>query len=231
VTDKTLHYNDGSGPAGTTTQFCARHETQEIQGVTADFRVAKAGPQAPKHAELRPGCGGESEGCGSLWASGKPVLLDPADYPLASQYRWWIREGYVVGRIEGRDVRLHRFLLEPPAQMVVDHIDGDPLNNRRSNLRVCRTEENLRNRRKTQKPTSSRFKGVWFAKAAAHTGKPWRAQCRVRGKVTYLGSFSTEEGAGLAYDLAAKREYGEFARLNFPEHHPLSRLAPGGRRV
>jgi hypothetical protein len=92
---------------------------------------------------------------------------------------------------------------------VVDHINGDTLDNRRANLRVCTKSENNRNRRKLH-PTTSRFKGVY------KNTKPWIALIECNGKQFVLGRFASEEEAALAYDKAAKEHFGSFARLNFP---------------
>lgn len=143
----------------------------------------------------------------------KPVYLDALDYAWASSLKWWIADGYV----QSKKGRLHRLITMAPAGKVVDHIDGDPLNNRRSNLRVCTQSGNQRNRRKTKNPTSSKYKGVWFAKAAAHTAKPWRANLRINGRMTYVGSYPTEIEAARGYDAAAIAHYGAFASLNFPK--------------
>jgi len=99
---------------------------------------------------------------------------------------------------------MHRWLMEPPDDLVVDHINGDGLDNRRANLRICTAEENFLNSR----PAVGRlFKGT------SRLGKNrYQAQCRG----VYLGSFDTEVAAALAYDRAATEMFGEFARLNFP---------------
>ena len=90
--------------------------------------------------------------------------------------------------------------------MDTDHIDGDKLNNQRSNLRVCSHTDNLRNGRK-HKDSRSLYKGV------SSKGKSSRVQ--VDGKL--IGSFPNERWAAMAHDIAAKDLYGEYARLNFPD--------------
>jgi len=95
----------------------------------------------------------------------------------------------------------------------IDHINGDGLDNRRDNLRICTRTENVRCQRKRTKPTSSRFKGVTWHKNHRY----WQAAIRKNGERTYLGWFKGEEEAARAYDKAAKRLHGDFASLNFPQ--------------
>lgn len=149
--------------------------------------------------------------CGPLEKT--PVLVDESDWPHISGYQWYPREGYIVC---GRGFRLHRFLMGAVPGEVVDHVNGNPLDNRRSNLRICTQAENVRNRRKTTSTCSSKYKGVWFANRQAHTEKPWRAHIRIQGKPTYIGSYATEVEAAHAYDAAALKHHGKFARPNFP---------------
>lgn len=92
---------------------------------------------------------------------------------------------------------------------LVDHIDGDGLNNRRSNLRAATHTQNMRNRRPS-KVNRTGYKGVeWDAK-----GKCWRARIRVDKSRIGLGSFDSKHDAARAYNEAAKRLHGDFARLN-----------------
>ncbi len=152
--------------------------------------------------------------------------VDESDYRWLSVFAWRVREGYVIRSSD--DLRMHRVIMDAKPGQIVDHINGDPLDNRRSNLRICTQQGNQWNRRKTKNPTSSKFKGVWFAKNHAHTARPWRAQIKV-GKVRYLGSFATEIEAAQAYDRAATEHFGEFACLNFSPLEPV-RSEPGSGR-
>lgn len=162
-------------------------------------------------------------------AAGRVALVDDADYELVMQYRWNVREyvrpnGSIVGpyaftgsKKNGRVVivRLHRLLMPGAGQ--VDHEDGDGLNNQRSNLRPATDVQNHANQRKNStwrgRPTSSRFKGVYWSKARCK----WVAQIQAgRGRRCHLGSFAEEADAARAYDAAAREVFGEYARVNFP---------------
>lgn len=122
------------------------------------------------------------------------VLIDEADTLLIAPYRWCVggKEGnrYVVTNIGGKLVRLHRFLMNPPADMVVDHKNGDPFDNRRDNLRVVTQLVNTRNRKK-------KSPGYCFHKTL---GK-WVVRVRHQGKIIYGGYFDTEDRAKMTANL------------------------------
>lgn len=161
-------------------------------------------------------------------SQGYEAVVDDADHERVSQYRWCAT---VKRRTDGtarvyavRSVRvgsgyipeyLHRFLLgERCHGKDVDHVDGNPLNNTRSNLRVCSRAENMRNARKYSARdgvrTSSVYKGVCWKMSA----RKWCAKIKANGRVEHLGYFDNEEEAAMAYDAAARRHFGEFARAN-----------------
>lgn len=102
---------------------------------------------------------------------------------------------------------------------MVDHRNGNGLDNRRSNLRAATQSQNMMNIRKFA-DTSSRFKGVNWDRDR----ECWRAQIRVSGRNRSLGRFTDEVKAALAYDCAARINFGEFAALNFPEQAERSAL-------
>ncbi|MBX9583676.1 MAG: HNH endonuclease [Gemmataceae bacterium] len=150
-----------------------------------------------------------------LMAKGRHTLIDAADLPAVEARKWFTNPyGYAVSTprtTEGSrsPIYLHRLLLDAPKGSLVDHINDDPLDNRRSNLRVCTASENVANGRKAR-GKSSRFKGVSFHKRH----KRWRAYITVHQQEQHLGWFGDEEAAALAYNRAAVRLFGEFARLN-----------------
>lgn len=145
---------------------------------------------------------------------GKFALVDGEDYERVSLFKWTLdNTGYVVRKQTSPDGRkqkilLHRFLTNAPSDMDVDHRDRNPLNNIRSNLRICSRSQNSMNRPAKQN-SSSVYKGVTYHKR----DKAWMA--RLSGKC--LGYFISEVEAAKTYDKAALAEFGEFAYLNFPE--------------
>jgi hypothetical protein len=108
---------------------------------------------------------------------------------------------------------MHRLILNINSRHVhIDHINGNGLDNRRENIRVCTLAENNRNRR-SYKNNRIGFKGV----SETVQGKRWNARITNNGNVLSLGSHSSPEEAARAYDTAAKKLHGEFANLNFKD--------------
>lgn len=135
------------------------------------------------------------------------AIVDDCDYEQLIERFWYCADGRAV-RGNPR-IFMHREIVNAPDGMEVDHINGNQLDNRRCNLRICTHAQNTRNR----KPHGSlpRFKGV---KAV---DRRWCAQIMVNGIETYLGRFDSAVAAARAYDAAARRLHGEYARLNFPD--------------
>ena len=147
---------------------------------------------------------------------GKAVPIDREDLWLVQQHRWYAASHnthtwYAVagtGLPDGRRawVYMHRLILGlTDPSVLVDHISGDGLDNRRVNLRTCSRSENARNSRKRVNNTSG-FKGVSWQKGR---GK-WKAQISVAGKNRHLGLFNTAAEAHSAYCRAADELHGEF---------------------
>lgn len=111
---------------------------------------------------------------------------------------------------EGGDI--HRQVMNAKEGEIVDHINFDTLDNRKSNLRICTNRESLLHRRKWHKGVAiSRYKGV-----KPNTGG-WLARGNCDEKCINIGNFNTEKEAAHAYDLFAIKHYGDYANLNFPE--------------
>lgn len=147
---------------------------------------------------------------------GLVALVDDEDYERLEHRPWYARRSdshrenwYVQHTARKQIYYLHREVIGAPAGAVVDHINGNGLDNRRCNLRLCSLAENAANR--DFPPSKTGFRGV----SGKH--RRFRAHISVDGRSRYLGSFPTAEEAARAFDRAARDRHGDFARLNFPE--------------
>lgn len=152
---------------------------------------------------------------------GKYAAIDDEDEPKVAGYRWlanrnradlwYARTEVREGRQRPRYIGMHRLIVDAKPNQIVDHIDGDGLNNRRSNLRIVSHAQNQQNRKVFANRNG--FKGVH---AATSTSTPWRATITHHGKTIALGHFAEKWQAALAYDIAALKINGEHAAPNFP---------------
>jgi hypothetical protein len=136
------------------------------------------------------------------------TIVDTEDYEFVKDFRWSVNGEaphlYVCGWVNGKFQRLTRYLFESLSlEEKVDHINGDTLDNRRINLRVCSHSENMRNQKR-------KSKGVSYSKKL----NIYRARITVDNSTIALGTYKTEEEAVKVYDLACKFFHGEFARTN-----------------
>lgn len=149
------------------------------------------------------------------YGTGKEATVDLEDYDRVNTHRWWLSNMggiyYVATWVQGKNVYLHNFIL---GVKWVDHRNNNTLDNTRENLRPCSKTENGANKDKcvtyAGHTTSSQYKGVYWSKA----NQNWYAQIGIKGKSTHLGTYKTEVEAARAYNLAAVKLFGEFARLN-----------------
>lgn len=151
---------------------------------------------------------------------GKVALVDDEDFDRVSQFKWCASKHpqknsiiwYAVRTVRisrtAKTVRMHRFIL--PGYAEIDHCDCNGLNNQKFNLRPATSSNNKANRRKSVH-CSSKFKGVNWRKAQ----QKWCARIKLDKKEKWLGYFDDEIEAARAYDREAKKQFGEFARLNF----------------
>lgn len=137
--------------------------------------------------------------------------VDADDYEKFSHLKWSIRKIRDLTRVimsnkninKSKVTYLSREIMGNPKGKVVDHINGDTLDNRKVNLRICDHKDNLRNQKKS-KNNKSGYKGVYKAR------NKWRAEIKDEN----IGTYNTKEEAALAYNQKAKKIFGEFARLN-----------------
>lgn len=142
------------------------------------------------------------------------VIVD-SDFNLGTK---WTRYTNTCGQIyfarvrKGKKQYLHRLIVNCPDNMVVDHINGNTLDNRKSNLRICTKLQNQYNQKKHKGKRHSKYKGVTYRKELI--SKPWEAFIYPNGKHIRLGYFKTELEAAEAYNKAAVEYYGKYAKLN-----------------
>lgn len=157
---------------------------------------------------------------------GQVALIDLEDEARVRQHRWhakrdssgywrahtWIYLPGVEHIKKNRvDLTMHRFIANAEPSEKVDHWNGDTLDNRKENLRCCSNKQNCRNTRPHIDKKTSMYKGVYLLRADGM----FRAHITCNGRKINLGNFHDEEQAAIAYDVAARKLFGEFARCNF----------------
>lgn len=166
---------------------------------------------------------------------GKRTMVDDDDYAYLTQWAWYANRSVMKtirtiwyayrqyrdpnkknakGQAKQVSVAMHRVIMNAPRDTQVDHINGDGLDNRKQNLRLCTPAQNLWNSRWLATPNKP-YKGVHKDHSLKHPG--WRATIGYGNKTIHLGWFKSAKVAAKAYDNLAKALYGEFACLNFPE--------------
>ncbi len=146
-------------------------------------------------------------------ATGYVALVDDEDYATLSTFKWYHVKNrttvYAYTRVHGKQTPMHAMLVSK-----ADHKNHNGLDNRRHNLRLTDGQsQNLMNMTKTTSPTSSKYKGVCWHKAA----KKWMASIKLHQKPIYIGLFTQERDAAEAYNKSAQHLFGEFANLNVLE--------------
>lgn len=150
---------------------------------------------------------------------GKFALVDDSDFDALNAHKWnayaqrntWYAKRWVRFAGGRRVLRMHNAVLSAPAGMIVDHQNGDGLDNTRSNLRAVTHQQNNWNQTHKAKGTTSRFRGVCWVKSH---GK-WHAQINIGQKIKHLGFFTDEFAAAAAYDVACISRDAEHCCPNF----------------
>lgn len=145
---------------------------------------------------------------------GEYALVDDEDFEYVNQFKWQYHyKGYAestFGKSPNRKkVKMHRLIINAPDHLQVDHINGNKLDNRKSNLRLCTNSENQRNTGKKSTNTSG-YKGVSWKKSS----NKFAAQIQVDHKNKHIGYFRDPVDAAKAYNQKAIEYFGEFALLN-----------------
>lgn len=150
----------------------------------------------------------------------KVELFDDEDEALFLAYNWYIystprhNSFYVVTGMRKNYHRFHRLIMKAQKGEIVDHINGNALDNRRANLRITNASGNNKNATKRRNARTSKFKGVHEIKKRKVSGICWLAQIQCNKRKISLGGFLTEIEAAKAYNKAAIKLFGEFAKLN-----------------
>ena len=145
--------------------------------------------------------------------NGRSFLFDEEDLPFVKSSTWAIgKDGYVHGRNGGKKVRFHRLIMDVKDGEVVDHINGDPSDCRKENLRIATQHQNSMNHSLNKNSTTG-FKGVCLDKRY----NKYMAHIHPDRKMKFLGYYDDPVEAALAYDKAASFYFGEYANLNFKE--------------
>lgn len=164
---------------------------------------------------------------------GTGILVDDEDFEWANYFRWSIigkgtHTLYAISSFYYKGNKtcfsIHRTIMGCEKKLpIVDHIDGNGLNNQRSNLRLCTYSQNAANTIKKSK-SKSKYKGVNFS--SKNQLKPWKAQLTSNYKIYDLGDYETEVLAAAAYDNKSYELNGEFAKLNFSKNPNSSVFRP-----
>ncbi len=146
--------------------------------------------------------------------TGETAFVDDTDFEVLKNYKWYLsNSGSAQTYVQRKSYHIGHFILtdygSKHTNFEVDHINRNPLDNRRCNLRLCTKTQNAQNRKK-RSGCKSFFKGLFFNKKT----DLWQTRITINKKRISLGYFKNELDAALAYDSAALKYFGEFACTN-----------------
>ncbi len=154
------------------------------------------------------------------------ALVDDEDYPLLCKFKWNAHQrgitSYAQRCIKTRNYLMHRIILNAPEVVAIDHIDGNGLNNQKSNLRFATPRQNAQNRHHGKK--TSKYVGVY--KLSCNVKNCWRSEIYISGKLKSLGCYCTEEEAYNAYTNEVE-SLDEHSRLQEYENYCLNKKEHG----
>lgn len=161
-----------------------------------------------------------SDGVGLLITKNKIVFISNEDEETITKFKWnatihgnkFYATRYEYKPSGNRMIYMHRMIMGVNGGEV-DHINGDPLDNRRENLRVVTHQQNHFNMKKMSTIASSKYRGVCWSK----DHQSWIVQIRHNGHSRLVTCIESEKIAAMIYDLLAIDRFGEYANLNFPE--------------
>ena len=161
------------------------------------------------------------------------AIVDPDDYEHLSKFNWHVVDGketYYAVRIgrknekrKGKNIWMHRTILNLNDDQICDHKNHNGLDNRRANLRPVTHSQNMQNRPKRKTKCHSKYKGVSFRKRQ----NKWVADIQVNSKPKFLGYYDNEIDAARVYYRATKKYHGQYATLNFEKSRNILRRCSG----
>lgn len=149
-------------------------------------------------------------------SSKEPIFIDVNDYKKVTTHNWFVgKQGYVESRVKKHEendydatsIKLHRFLKNPKKHEYIDHINGNRLDNRKSNLRICTQQQNNMNR-KIMKNNTSGVTGVHWDKRI----NKWVSRIWYKNKEIFLGNYNNIEDATRARMKAEIKYFGKYSR-------------------
>jgi len=159
----------------------------------------------------------------------KFAIVDDEDFVFLTQWQW----GYAIDNksgteyesvkatINGKRRPMSRIIMNPSEELVVDHINGDRLDNRRANLRVCTQSQNAVNSKRSRRKYPG-YRGVYLRRDRINPKYPWEAKLTVNRQHLSFGRFPTKEDAAFVYDQVAIQIHGEFSRTNILAYEELN---------